>query len=112
MLAFADHVLEVLHSRGGVHLLRHYQRLGIKIERDHAVGAGSCRRDLHLTLGRFQIGAGIGNGLDVDRRSAAAAAHNAHAILGDEFFVPLRQRRRRETVMRHSAHVLGQASVG
>ncbi len=39
ILAFADHVLEMLHPRGGVHFFRHNQRLGIKIERHRAVCA-------------------------------------------------------------------------
>ncbi len=44
----AHHVLEVLDARGGVHLLRDHQRLGIEVERNHRVRAG--RRANHLDL--------------------------------------------------------------
>ncbi len=61
----ANHVLEVLDARGGVHLLGHDQGLGIEVERHHRVRAGRGGGDLDVALCRLQVGAGIDDRFDV-----------------------------------------------
>ena len=83
----ADHVLEVLDPRGGVHLLGHDQRLGIEIERHHGVRAGRGGGGLHVALRGFEIGASVGNSFDVFVGGSATAADQSHTVLGDELLV-------------------------
>ena len=97
------HVLEVLDAGGGVHLLGHDQRLGIEVERHHGVRAGCSGRNFHFTFRRLEVGAGFRDRLQVLGRGAAAAAHNAHAVLGDELLVIVGQLLRLQQVHRTSA---------
>ena len=99
----ADHVLEVLDARGGVHLLGHNQRLGIEVERHHGVRAGRRGDDFHIAPQRLKIGASRGHRLDMFVRSPAASADNAHAVLGDELLVIVGELLRLERVDRATA---------
>ena len=102
----------MLHPRGGVHFLRHDERLRIEIERHRSVRA-RCRRDrLHFPFCRIQTGNLIHHGLQMFGRRPTAAAHDAHTIVRDEVFVELGQLLWLELVQGTAADVFRQTRVG
>jgi len=84
-------IAEVLHSRRGIELFRHDQRLGFQIERHRCVSARRGARRPYAAFGRLQSRNRIYYSFQMLRRGPAAPADNAYTVVGDEVPVVVRQ---------------------
>ena len=101
----------MLDARGRVHFLGDDQRFGFEIERNSGVGARCGARALDVALGGFDAGNRVDHGFQVFGRCAAAAAHDADAVVLHKMLVILGQFLRRQFVDRVPADVLRQTGV-
>ena len=105
----AHQVAEVLDSGGRVHFLGNDQGLGVEIERDRGVGAGSGCRRLDFATRGFDAGNGVHYGFEVLGRGAATAADDVDQSGVSELAEQLRHEAWALVV---TAELVGQTRIG